>query len=42
MVVSLPAGRISRYLVKLPEYYGYPIKIRVDNRAKLTGNIFID
>jgi putative transposase len=40
MVVSLPAGRMSRYLDKLAEYLGYPLKIRVDNGAEFTGRIF--
>ncbi|WP_257380849.1 DDE-type integrase/transposase/recombinase [Snodgrassella communis] len=40
MVVSLPAGRITRYLDKLAEYHGYPRKIRVDNGPKFTGNTF--
>ncbi|MWP62544.1 hypothetical protein [Gilliamella sp. Pas-s25] len=31
IAVSLPASRITRYLDKLPEYHGYPLKIRVDN-----------
>jgi putative transposase len=42
MVVSLPAGRMSCYLDKLVEYHGYPIRVRVDNGAKLTINTFID
>jgi putative transposase len=28
IAVSLPAGRITRYLDKLAEYHGYPLKIR--------------
>ncbi|MCO6507719.1 MAG: transposase family protein [Snodgrassella sp.] len=30
----------SRYLDKLAEYYGYPLKIRVDNGAGFIGNTF--
>ncbi|WP_141673998.1 integrase core domain-containing protein, partial [Gilliamella sp. Occ3-1] len=37
---SLPAGRITRYLDKLAEYNGYPLKIRVDNGPEFTGNTF--
>ncbi|MCO6561200.1 MAG: hypothetical protein J6574_08915 [Gilliamella sp.] len=40
IAASLPASRISRYLDKLAEYHGYPLKIRVDNRSKFTGNTF--
>ena len=40
MAVSLPAGRITRYLDKLAEYHGYPRKIRVDNGPEFTGNTF--
>ncbi|WP_239367126.1 integrase core domain-containing protein [Snodgrassella communis] len=36
----MPAGRITRYLDKLAEYHGYPIKIRVDNGSEFTGNTF--
>jgi putative transposase len=42
MVISLPVGRITRYLDKLTEYHAYPVNIRVNNRAKFTGNTFID
>jgi putative transposase len=42
MAVSLPAGRISRYLDKLAGYHGYPLKIRVDNGPEFTGKTFID
>jgi putative transposase len=41
MEVSLPAGRMSRYVDKLAEYYGYPLKIRMDNAAEFTGKTFI-
>ncbi|WP_143558199.1 DDE-type integrase/transposase/recombinase, partial [Snodgrassella alvi] len=37
IAVSLPAGRITRYLDKLAEYHGYPLKIRVDNGPEFTG-----
>ncbi|WP_239324382.1 DDE-type integrase/transposase/recombinase [Snodgrassella gandavensis] len=40
ITVSLPAGRITRYLDKLAEYHGYPLKIRVDNESEFTGNTF--
>jgi putative transposase len=30
IAVSLPAGRVTRYLDKLAEYHGYPLKIRID------------
>ncbi|WP_287955660.1 IS3 family transposase [Snodgrassella sp.] len=40
IAVSLPAGRITRYLDKLAEYHGYPLKIRVDNGPEFTGNTF--
>ena len=40
IAVSLPAGRITRYLDKLAEFVGYPLKIRVDNGPKFTGNTF--
>ncbi|WP_338090320.1 integrase core domain-containing protein [Snodgrassella gandavensis] len=40
IAVSLPAGRIIRYLDKLAEYHGYPLKIRVDNESEFTGNTF--
>jgi putative transposase len=42
MAVSLPAGRITRYLDKLVGYHGYPLKIRVDNGPEFTGKTFID
>ncbi|WP_100153988.1 IS3 family transposase [Snodgrassella alvi] len=42
IAVSLPAGRITRYLDKLAEYHGYPLKIRVDNGPEFTGKTFID
>ncbi|OCG29352.1 hypothetical protein A9G34_05115 [Gilliamella sp. Choc4-2] len=34
--------RITRYLDKLAEYHGYPLKIRVDNGPEFTGKTFID
>jgi putative transposase len=40
MPVSLPAGRMSRYLDKLAEYHSYPFKIHVDNAAEFTGRTF--
>ncbi len=40
IAVSLPAGRITRYLDKLAKYHGYPLKIRVDNEPEFTGNTF--
>ncbi|WP_143425481.1 DDE-type integrase/transposase/recombinase, partial [Gilliamella sp. Nev5-1] len=40
IAVSLPAGRITRYLDKLAEYHGYPLKIRVDNGPEFTGKTF--
>ncbi|PIT54368.1 transposase [Snodgrassella alvi] len=39
IAVSLPAGRITRYLDKLAEYHGYPLKIRVD-ALEFTGKTF--
>ncbi|WP_143425458.1 integrase core domain-containing protein, partial [Gilliamella sp. Nev5-1] len=40
IAVSLLAGRITRYLDKLAEYHGYPLKIRVDNGPEFTGKTF--
>ncbi|WP_081303477.1 IS3 family transposase [Gilliamella sp. WF3-4] len=40
IAVSLPVGRITRYLDKLAEYHGYPLKIRVDNGPEFTGKTF--
>jgi putative transposase len=42
IAVRLPAGRVTRYLDKLAEYHGYPLKIRVDNGSEFTGKTFID
>ena len=42
IAVSLPAGRVTRYLDKLAEYHGYPLKIRVDNGPEFTGKTFIN
>ncbi|WP_144235542.1 DDE-type integrase/transposase/recombinase [Snodgrassella communis] len=42
IVVSLPAGRITRYLDKLTEYHGYPLTIQVDNGLEFTGKTFIN
>jgi putative transposase len=42
MAVSLPVGRVTRYLDKLAEYHGYPLTIRVDNGPEFTGKTFID
>ncbi|WP_257379116.1 integrase core domain-containing protein [Snodgrassella alvi] len=42
IAVSLPVGVITRYLDKLAEYHGYPLKIRVDNGPEFTGNTFIN
>ncbi|WP_141675082.1 DDE-type integrase/transposase/recombinase [Gilliamella sp. Bif1-4] len=42
IAVSLPAGRITRYLDKLAKYHGYPLKIRVDNGPEFTGKTFIN
>ncbi|NUE67278.1 transposase family protein [Snodgrassella sp. ESL0253] len=42
IAVSLPAGRITRYLDELAEYHGYPLKIRVDNEPEFTGNTLIN
>ncbi|SCB86916.1 putative transposase [Gilliamella bombicola] len=42
IAVSLPAGRVIRYLDKLAEYHGYPLKIRVDNGPEFTGKTFIN
>jgi putative transposase len=42
IAVSLPAGRITRYLDKLAEYHGYPLKIPVDNGPEFTGKTFIN
>ena len=40
IAVSLSAGRITRYLDRLAQYHGYPLKIRVDNDAEFTSNRF--
>ncbi|WP_144340385.1 integrase core domain-containing protein [Snodgrassella communis] len=40
--VSLPAGRVTRYLDNLAEYHGYPLTIRVVNGPEFTGKTFID
>ncbi|PIT23841.1 hypothetical protein BGI35_01305 [Snodgrassella communis] len=40
--VSLPAGRVTRYLGNLAEYHGYPLTIRVVNGPEFTGKTFID
>lgn len=40
IAVSLPAGRVIRYLDKPAEYHGYPLKIRVDNGSEFTGKTF--
>jgi putative transposase len=37
IAVSLPAGRVTRYLDKLAEYHDYPLKIRVDNKPEFIG-----
>nr|WP_080701924.1 DDE-type integrase/transposase/recombinase [Snodgrassella communis] len=42
IAVSLPAGRVTRYLDKLAKYHGYPLKIRVDNGPEFTGKTFIN
>jgi putative transposase len=42
IAVSLPAERITRYLDKLAEYHGYPLKIRVDNGPEFTKKNFIN
>ncbi|WP_257378178.1 DDE-type integrase/transposase/recombinase [Snodgrassella communis] len=42
IAVSLPAGRVTRYLDNLTEYHGYPLTIRVVNGPEFTGKIFID
>ena len=39
-MVSLSAGKITRYLDRLAQYHGYPLKIRVDNGAEFTANRF--
>jgi putative transposase len=33
---------VTRYLDKLAEYHGCPLKIRVDNGPEFTGRIFIN
>ena len=38
IAVSLSAGRITRYLGRLVQYYGYPLKIRVDNGTEFIAN----
>ncbi|MCO6504758.1 MAG: hypothetical protein J6568_04990 [Snodgrassella sp.] len=38
MAVSLPVGRMSRYLDKLADVY--PVKIHVDNRTEFTDKKF--
>ena len=40
IAVSLSAGRITRYLDRLAQYHGYPLKIRVDNGTEFTSNRF--
>jgi putative transposase len=40
--VSLLAGRVTRYLDKLAEYHGYPLRVQVDNKPEFTGKTFID
>ncbi|WP_144340329.1 transposase family protein [Snodgrassella communis] len=40
--VSLPAGRVTRYLDNLAEYHGYPLTIWVVNGPEFTGKTFID
>jgi putative transposase len=40
IIVSLPVGRIFRYLNKLAEYHGYMLKTRVDNEPEFTGRTF--
>ncbi|WP_180296606.1 hypothetical protein [Snodgrassella alvi] len=42
IVISLPAGRVNRYLDKRVEYHGYSLKIRVNNRPEFTGKTFIN
>ncbi len=42
IAVSLPAGKVTRYLGNLAEYDGYPLTIRVDNGPEFTGKTFID
>jgi putative transposase len=42
IAVSFLAGWVTRYLDKLAEYHGYPLKIRVDNEPGFTGKTFID
>jgi putative transposase len=42
IAVSLPAGRVTRYLDKLAEYNGYSLKIRVGNEPEFTEKTFID
>ncbi|WMY91552.1 IS3 family transposase [Snodgrassella communis] len=42
IAVSLPAGRVTRYLGNLAEYDGYPLTIRVVNGPEFTGKTFID
>ena len=39
-MVSLSAGKITRYLDRLAQYHGYPLKIQVDNGAEFTANRF--
>jgi putative transposase len=40
ITVSLPAGKLIRYLDKLAEYHGNPLKIQVDNGPEFTANTF--
>ena len=40
IAVSLPAGCITRYLDKLAEYHGYPLKVLLDNEPEFIGNTF--
>jgi putative transposase len=37
IAISLPAGRVTRYLDKLAEYHGYPLKIGEDNEPEFIG-----
>ncbi|WP_155266520.1 integrase core domain-containing protein [Snodgrassella communis] len=37
IAVSLPAGRVTRYLDNLTEYHGYPLTIRVVNGPEFNG-----
>lgn len=40
IAIRLSTGRITRYLDKLAQFHGYPLKIRLDKGAEFTTNRF--